>query len=513
MMRETALQVSVRASRNVRAPQECSRSHRASVSQAYPGLFLVCIVLGVIYLHTMAPTLTWANDGADGGDFVASAATFGVAHPTGYPTYILLLRLFLLLPVGDLAFRANLLSAAAAIGAAICLFTIVRQFDVTRHGWSAPIAALAGGLAPVFWSQASIAEVYTLNALFAGLTLRFILAAEAGEQPVWWHGLVIGLALGVHITVALLAAVWLIVVVIRASAGSRVKVLLRGGLSIAPGLLVYLYLPVAAAAHPPVNWGAPDTWEGFWWVISGTIYRELPFGLPAQLLYGRVTAWAALLREQFGLLGLGVGLFGMLYGAAERRRFVRITIGLAIVYSIFAITYNTADSYAYLIPAYLIFAVWIGIGLIKLTEIIASRYRAVALVLAMIMLAALVWSARVNISHVDASRDTRAADFAQVVLAQAPHRAIIMTEGDRDTFALWYYHYAVGERPDIVVLSRSLLEQRWYRENLRAVYPALRVPERLTTSWATALATANPTLGPICRTYRDGRPELTCTSE
>ena len=47
-----------------------------------------------VYLASLAPGLTWANFGADGGDLIAAAATGGVAHPTGYPFYLLLARLF-----------------------------------------------------------------------------------------------------------------------------------------------------------------------------------------------------------------------------------------------------------------------------------------------------------------------------------------------------------------------------------------------------------------------------------
>ena len=66
--------------------------------------------------------------------------------------------------------------------------------------------------------------------------------------------------------------------------------------------------------------------------------------------------------RQFGWLGLGLGCFGLLYGASKARPFVWLSAGIAALASIFAIAYNTNDSYAYLIPTYLIFAVWLGLG-------------------------------------------------------------------------------------------------------------------------------------------------------
>lgn len=474
---------------------------------------LVLVALASAYARTLAPSLSWANDGADGGDLISAAATLGVAHPTGYPTYLLVLRLFLLLPAGDLAFRANLCSAAAAIAAALCIYGIVRRFDAPSSWLSraaAAASALAFGLAPLVWSQASIAEVYTLNALFVALILFFILDAEAGKPAMWWQGLIVGVALGVHITIGLLAAVWLGLIVVRAPAGMRLRTLFRSASFVAPGLLVYLYLPLRAAAHPPVNWGAPYTWSGFWWVVSGAIYRDLPFGLPPQLLYGRLAAWSGLLADQYGWAGLGLGLFGLFYGAPKRRAVIWITAGLAAMYSIFAIAYNSADSYAYLIPAILIFALWIGLGLLKLLEMLGTQGAYAVPALVALAIIALVWPAPAQLQHIDASRDTRAADFASRVFGDAPARSIVLTAGDRDTFALWYYHYVAGRRPDLVVISGPLLVQPWYRENLRAVYPSLHVPERPATSWGAALAKANPLLGPVCHTNTEIAPALVC---
>ena len=86
---------------------------------------LMVLVLSGIYLGTLAPGLTWANVGADGGDLITAAAVGGVAHPTGYPTYLLLAKFFQFIPIGSLAFRTNLLSALAAIVTALLVYILV----------------------------------------------------------------------------------------------------------------------------------------------------------------------------------------------------------------------------------------------------------------------------------------------------------------------------------------------------------------------------------------------------
>ena len=58
-------------------------------------LFVVCFTA---YYVTLAPTITWEHEGVDSGDLVTAAYTLGVAHPPGYPLFILLAKLFTSLP-------------------------------------------------------------------------------------------------------------------------------------------------------------------------------------------------------------------------------------------------------------------------------------------------------------------------------------------------------------------------------------------------------------------------------
>lgn len=475
--------------------------------------------LGVAYAGTISPSLTWANQGADGGDLVTAAATLGVAHPTGYPTYLLLARFFQLLPFGDLAFRTNLLSASAAIGAALTAYAVARAM-LPREGWipatAAGLAGLGLGLSSVLWSQAVVAEVYTLNALFVGLilwfTLRVPVARSEDSNP--WPGmiqpLVIGLALGNHVTAAIPAAGYMASVLIHTPARERWRALARVLGWIALGLLVYLYLPVRAAAHPPVNWGDPVDWDGFWWVFSGEPYRQLAFGLPQTFLADRVGAWASLLIQQFGPAGLILGFFGLFYGRTDSKSFLWLTVGIATLYSVFAIFYNTRDSQTYLIPFYLVFAIWIGLGAAAVLEWVRGRNARWAPVLAIVLAAGLLWGAPATAGQVSAREDREAVDYATGILEQAPGGSVVLTTSDRDTFSLWYFHYALGRRPDLFVIVEPLLEFEWYRANLRAVYPSLRVPEPMGVPWREALASSNGSLASICRTGLDGEPSLRC---
>ncbi|HNS41014.1 MAG TPA: DUF2723 domain-containing protein, partial [Promineifilum sp.] len=131
-------------------------------------LFIVA-ALAPVYLLTMSH----AVGEADAFEFQVVAPQLGIAHPTGYPLYLLLGKLFSLLPSGTMAWRINLASAVYAVLAAAVVFRLGRQ--LLRR----PLAALAGaallGLLPVYWSQAIIAEVYALHALIVASALLLML--------------------------------------------------------------------------------------------------------------------------------------------------------------------------------------------------------------------------------------------------------------------------------------------------------------------------------------------------
>ena len=80
--------------------------HRLTSTAALTGVALWAASLG-LYITTLAPTLSWGFNGigVDGGELLAAAKNFGVAHPPGYPTYTLLLKAFATLVLPSLRRR------------------------------------------------------------------------------------------------------------------------------------------------------------------------------------------------------------------------------------------------------------------------------------------------------------------------------------------------------------------------------------------------------------------------
>jgi hypothetical protein len=459
-----------------------------------PGVLGISLL--VVYWLTLAPGLTWANHGSDGGDLVAAAATGGVAHPTGYPVYLLLARAFQWLPIGSLAFRTNLMSALAAAVASVLVYGLVtRSLPAPNEGrrWLVGlVSAYAFGLAPLLWSQAVITEVYALQALFIVLILYLstVPLPLATKQLDSVLGLVFGLAMGNHVTTILMLPLILFSTVSRrapitvdlSTVRHRFwdnwqldgRSLFRRLAWLGVGLLVYLTLPLRALFHPPVNWGNPVTLDNFGWLVSARLYQDELFVLTLPSIWARIQSAAALLLDQFGLLGLVVSLTGLVVFFTPSA-LVRNTLWMLVAFSTFAIGYATDDSYLYLIPAMLSFAVWIGLGLHGVMEVVSRRFPKIGLASGLVFLAYLFVVVGGHWPQVDASHDLRAEQFGETVLAQAPADALVFMQGDEAVFTMWYFHYALHKRADLAVIATDLLHFAWYQDTLKAAYPSLKI--------------------------------------
>ena len=469
----------------------------------------------VVYLLTLASTITWAHDGADGGDLITAAYTLGVPHPPGYPTYCLLGWLFTHLPLRNVAWRLNLMSAVGAALAALGLCAAVLEWRRGRQEVDndAVIAGLgaAWGLAfvPVFWSQALIAEVYAVNAAFVALVLWLTIRVRRRGSPHAALGLAWGLSLGTHLTgVALLPlVVWGLAV------GQRKRTLgpvpLSWLLGTLLGLCTYIYLPLRAD-RGPVTWGNPTTLDGWWWAVSGALYRGYVFALPLEAVPNRLFALARYWTQGFGPTGLALGLVGV--GALVRRqRGLLLASGLSsLAHVAYAIGYDTTDSYVYLIPALVIFAFWLGIGLMESLNWLGLRLSARRSLVAGFCLVCVgpLLALVLNYGAMDVHGDAGAYDFGTGVLAAAPERAVLLTAHDSHTFTLWYFQHVLEQRTDVIVVDTGLLAYDWYRDSLLRAHPGLVVSGGNVVEFSQVALSR-----PVCEVVEEDNHWLRCTGE
>lgn len=409
------------------------------------------IALGV-YLITLAPDLTWANGATDGGELITASITGGIAHPPGYATYVIIGKLFSLIPLGTVAFRFNLLSAICAAAAVGLLVAAIHVFHENRLSPSiAAAVALSFAFIPLVWGQATVAEVYCLNLLFVA---AFMLAWSR-RGACGWSGVWLGLAVTTHLTSLLLLP--LLLVGRRENRSSAV-----GGFF--AGLLPLLLLPVLALGDSPVIWGQPSDPRGWWWLVSGQLYSANLQPPDAERFYSLLRALA---------LGHAACLFGgrsqsFATMAADEPLFShthRSTLALAAVasfYFVFAMSYGTADSEVLLLPGLLI-------AVLLIAPSAARLGRSVWLLPALMV--------PVAYPGQNLSNDHQPRTLAAAVFQGAPPGAILLAPGDRTIFTLWYFHYVEGHRPDLIPVDANLFAFDWYRDRLRARYPEIVIPQ------------------------------------
>lgn len=446
-----------------------------SVLEQMPIVSVVGALL-MLYVLTAAPSITWGNEGADSGELAAAVMTLGVAHPPGYPAYMMLGRLWLMLPLeGDPAYRLNLLSAvsaAIAVGGVMATIALIAPpLPVVARNIGAMAGGVLLGTTPLLWSQATITEVYAPGLAITVLIGYAIFRWHRSGRSSWWVGAWwgIGFGTGVLPQVALLlpgiVLVWLIG---HQNSAVRWTLLKKGSVALGLGLLVFAYLPLRASADPGINWGNPTTVDSWWAHLTARQYHHLSVG------EGDGRGWARMFSALVTVvsnIGVPSSLMAVV-GGIVLSRIRHVALGYLGLIGLFAILlfafYPVARSSAYLLPALYSVSIGAGVGIGMGCAVLMNRWAWQGTAIAIILL---VWiRPRIPLPQSDIRHDDRAVTYAQTLLAALPPSAVLVSNHDECTFPLWYQQ-ALGERPDVVVVDSRLLFYSWYRDQLAQRYP------------------------------------------
>jgi hypothetical protein len=344
------------------------------------GVFGLCLA---VYVLTLAPGVL----GGDSGELQYIPYILGVAHPTGYPLYTLLGWLWAhVMVVGDVAYRMNLLSAVLGASTAAALYLIVQHLT-SRHP-PALLAAVLLAFSPTFWMQAIVAEVYTLNTAFVVVVIYLLLrweAAKPSARDLLLAAFVYGLSLthhrGIIIFLPVLALfVWLT----DREVFTNTRLLLKiAALGFSP-LLLYLYAPLRIwQLYPPVfhdqildNLLGTSFGVEFEWPMVAVVGK---FFVHLARQYG----WATILGA-WGLVASFVTL-------PRRYRPCAVMLLVAgLCNALFGLFYQAFDVEVFLLPFYLLFALWVGLGWQTIDKAIRARVGSVVAVV--LLLPVLAWS-------------------------------------------------------------------------------------------------------------------------
>ena len=458
-----------------------AQGRRTGPSHLAPAL-AVGVVAFVLARLALLPGVTFW----DTGEFQTIGPVLGTAHPTGFPTYVLLgwLASVVLQPFGDDAFRMNLLSAVCLGIAAAVTVDLVRA--LTRSLAIGVAAGLALALTPIAWSIGTHADPHVLHLVLVAILLRLLVgwddrvpadgrswSAIEPRSDRWLVAatVVFGLAVGNHsLTLLLAVPVGLYVLSVDPGILRRPRLILTCVVAlVATVALVYLELPLRAGPfRAPLVYGHPETWEGFWYVVLAEQFRgslQDPFGD----LAGKMAALVRLTVAEFGILAPVIPI-AFVVTALRKPRYALLTGSAVLITCFFAASYENADISRYYLGPALMAWTWLAIlggllvdaagvdtgGFLRQRPTVRT---AVTLLVAIVLVAPSQLAARNTFASIDVSHDRKASAWTDRVLDLLEPNAMVVSWWSYST-PLWYAQIVEGRRPDIFIVDdRTRLDQ------------------------------------------------------
>lgn len=474
-------------------------------------------VILALYVFTLGPTTAFW----DTSEYIAAAKVLGVPHPPGNPLFTLMAHVWGMIPwAADYAMRINFFAAVTSAAGAAFWFLVAERW--LRNIMPARLPRLASAFAGILvsatawsvWNQSTVNEkVYTVSllsiALISWLTVRwadlpsgerrdrFLVAAiylTALSSTNHQMGILALPVIGLYV----LFTDWR--VVLRPRVVTAIVVAAVVGVS-----LNYIYLPLRAAQHPPINEGEPI---GFFSkqlmdVLNRVQYGKPPLGdrqsdLPAQLsMYWTYWSWQWA-RDIGWLRGLATGLFtafslGGLIAMIKRDRRAGIAAGallftltLLLIYYLnfkYGFSYHRDDPSVssemrevrerdyFFLASFAFVGVLVAAGFAAAIRGIGEwlgdrapegKRWTVGMPVLLLALIPLIGN-RVTAPR---SHETLARDFAIDMLESVEPYGILITAGDNDTFPLWFAQEVLKVRPDITLANLSLMNTEWHLKQI-----------------------------------------------
>jgi hypothetical protein len=416
----------------------------------------------------------------DTGEFQAVLPIMGTAHPTGYPTYVLLgfVGNILLTPIGEPAFRVTVLSLVAVAVAAGATVMLVRRVT----GSTITGAATGIGLAttPVVWSNATRADPHPIHLAFVALLLLALVRWEQGrreldqvhaDRRLVLAAVLFGLAAGNHsLTLLLVPPIALYVLSVEPGIWRRPLFIATClGAAALTTVLVFLELPIRGGLIPaPLVYGRPGTWEGFWYIALaeqfrgslGDVFADLP---------RKLDNLVGLANGQLGLVALAVPP-AFIVAARRAPRYTLLTASALIVTVLFNLSYANADINRYYLGPVLWVWTWLGILAAEVADTTGSvlgstarrAERATALTAAIVgimLLLPTLGDLDARRQAADRSTDVGAQRWLDEALPAIEQNAVLVSWWSTST-PLWYAQRVQGLRPDITIVDdRTMLDQ------------------------------------------------------
>ncbi len=437
-----------------------------------------------------------------------------------------------------------LVSASAHALWFLVVHHILRYFSDDRRFRliGAGVAVLVSATAFTVWNQSNVNEkVYTVSlltiALLSWLAFRWQENIGKGKDDnlLILMAFILALSVGNHLMAFLAApAIAVFVLAVHPRTLLNWRLYVAGLAAAVAGLSIHLFLPIRAGLDPVINEAAPTcpdipsalnaivTYGKAGCVaLSEALNREqyqkpplLPRQAPlsaqivnylqyfdwqwARALDGANTVFATM-RLPFTMLFAGFGVWGAIdHARRDRPSFLYVatlfgTLSLALVYYLnFKYGFSlprpegteseVRERDYFFIASFSVWGLWAGMGIASLWREAAKEFR-IGLAKASPILALAFLPLALNYSWADRSYDYTARDWAYNLLMSVEPYGVLFTNGDNDTFPLWYLQEVEGIRRDVTVIVTSYLNTDWYTKQLKRLTKPCGPGEDPSSDW------------------------------
>ena len=475
---------------------------------------LTGLIAFIFFLTTIAPSVIQI----DTGELAAVQVTLGIAHPTGYPLFIILGYIFSLVPLPfSKIFQLNLL-AALYCAAAVSVFSyssklvldnlykfgfikIVKEkskkkrtsdkIEVTSTSVKSDlsesikiIAAIFGGLflalSKTFWFQSTSVEVYSLHLLLITIIIltlikAFLFSNKDKTALKLWLIFAITLALGFtnHMTTLLIipGVAYLYFTQNKFNANSFKQIIIMLFVFFPVLILVYSYLPIRASQNPFVNWGNPIEWERIIRHISGQQYQVWLFS-STDAAAKQFNYFVTNLPKEFSLTLL-IGVFGLIVSFIQARKFFIFNLIVFLSTVLYSINYDINDIDSYFLLAYIALAFFVVFGIVQLI-LFTEKNKMKLIIPVIVLLTLLSIQFYANYDSVTEKNNYVYEDYTKALLNSVPKNSIVFSyQWDYFISESYYFQLVENFRKDVIVIDKELLRRSWYYNQIKTNHPKL----------------------------------------
>lgn len=350
--------------------------------------------------------------------------------------------------------------------------------------WSALLATLIFSFTPTLWSQAISNEVYALNVLFFGLIILLVLLWNRwwkeyrGDKIFYLLIFVYALSFGNHMSTLLLlpALIFIFISTYGKYLFQPKRLVLIFSLFLL-GLTIYVFLPIRSSQNPIMNWGNPQSWVTFKRQVTGWQYQVWMFAESTDTLVTNLKNFIKLFFHQFPWYLLPLSILGVYRLFVHDRKILIFFFIFFLVNVFYGINYVIPDIDPYFLGAFLVNAIFIGVGLHFVFQMIEySRLQKIisrSLIILFILLPLILL--KKNYFEADRSQDYFAYDFASNIMHSVKKDAILMTNV-WDHYSPWLYlRFVELKRADLSYLDVELSRRSWYFNFIRQNCPDLYI--------------------------------------